>query len=156
MAKQSIRWVAAAGLGLALTACQSTGATGGGPGADGATAEPSPVGVVWQLQEIRDPGGEVIVPDDPAKYTLELRDDGRAAMRVDCNHAAGGYTLDGSAIGFGPLAMTQAACPPGSLDTRYASALGQAVSWSLHDGRLHLEIAAGGGVLVFAKAAPSA
>jgi len=158
------RRLVAVGLGLALVACASAGGGAGsanGPGGadNGATSggsdtDASPVGVVWQLQEIRDPGGATFTPDDPAKYTLELFDDGRAAMRVDCNRAAGGYTLDAGSLGFGPLAMTRAMCPPGSLDTRYAEALSQVVGWSIRDGRLHLDVAAGGGVLVFAKAPP--
>lgn len=152
MAKRSIGWFAALGLGLALAACQSAG---GGAASDASAREPSPVGAVWQLQEIRYPGGDVMLPDDPAKYTLQLGADGRAAMRVDCNRATGGYTLGNSAIDFGVMAMTRAACPPGSLDSRYITALGQAVSWSLRDGRLHLEVGAGGGVLVFAQAPPS-
>lgn len=147
---RTILWAGGIGLAAMLAGCRSAAV----PSPETTTAEPPPVGRVWQLQEIRYPGEDVVVPDDPAKYTLELRVDGRAAARVDCNRASGGYTLDGSAIGFGPLAMTRAACPPGSLDTRYVTALGQAVSWSLEGGRLRLGVGSGGGVLVFVAGAP--
>jgi para-nitrobenzyl esterase len=138
-----------------LAACD---ATGGGPKApaEAAASAPSPVGGVWQLAEIRDPGGDVLVPDDPAKYTLALQDDGAAVIRADCNRGRGGYTIDGGEIGFGAIALTRAMCPPGSLDMRFVNALGQAVGWSIHEDRLHLDTAAGGSVLVFARGAPGA
>lgn len=77
-------------------------------------------------------------------------------IRADCNRGHGGYTVDGASIGFGAIALTRAMCPPGSLDMRFVSALGQAVTWSIHEGRLHLDSAAGGSVLVFARRAPGA
>ncbi|HVP29746.1 MAG TPA: META domain-containing protein [Myxococcota bacterium] len=134
---------------VALVAC--AGAPGGGTNG-AAASEPSPIGVVWQLQRIRYADVEFVEPDDPAKYTLELGDDRRAAVRADCNRGSAAYTLDGSGLSFGPMAMTLAACPPGSLGQRYAMALASAVSYTIRDGMLRISIAAGGGILEFAPA----
>ena len=94
----------------------------------------------------------VVVPDDPARYTLELAGDGRAAVRADCNRGSGTYTLDGRSLSFGPLATTRALCPPGSISDRYLAQLGLVASWTERDGHLFLATRADGAILEFRPA----
>ncbi|MCI0658639.1 MAG: META domain-containing protein [Acidobacteria bacterium] len=68
--------------------------TTAGPGA--ARQEATPAGIVWQLDQIQYGDDSLLNPDDPARYTLELLPDGKAAVRADCNRGHGTYVLSGS------------------------------------------------------------
>ena len=62
------------------------------PAAAGAAAAAATLaGSNWRLVEFRssDDAIGVVRPDDPAKYTMSLADDGRAALRLNCNRANG-------------------------------------------------------------------
>jgi heat shock protein HslJ len=115
-------------------------------------AQPGIVGRPWQLVRIRMTDGAVLVPGDPARYTLELGADGRASIQADCNRGSGNFQLDGASLGFGPVATTRAMCPPGSLSDRYLAQLGLVASWTEKDGKLHLATRADGAVLEFQPA----
>jgi heat shock protein HslJ len=121
------------------------------PGAascDATPANTSPISMrVWHLVRIRRPDGPPLVPETPSRYTLELGRDGRALVRADCNRASCPYRLERESLGFGPLAGTRAACPPGSLSDRYLQELGLVDSWSEKDGRLFLATRADGASL---------
>jgi heat shock protein HslJ len=90
-------------------------------------------------------------PDDPSRYTLELLPDRAAAVRADCNRGRGSYRLDGSKLGFGPLATTRAMCPPGSLSDAYLQQLAIAASWTIVDGRLAIATAMDSSILHFVR-----
>jgi heat shock protein HslJ len=107
---------------------------------------------VWHLVRILMMDGAVHVPDHPAKYTLELAGDGRAAVRADCNRGTATYVIDGSSLKFGPIATTRAACSPASLSERYVQQLGLVASYLERDGKLHLATRADGAVLEFQPA----
>ncbi len=122
------------------------------PGPAAGAATPSPAGLqgrTWELVRIRFGDDAVLTPPEPARYTLRLDPAGRAEVLADCNRAAGSYTLDGPRLGFGPLASTRAACPPGSLSDKYLQQLGFVRSWLVRDGRLHLATLADGAILEF-------
>jgi uncharacterized lipoprotein YbaY len=110
------------------------------------------VGVEWQWQGTQMNDGTAIVPQGPDRYTLLLQADGRAAVRADCNRGNGPYTITGNQIDLGPLALTRAACPPGSLDTRFVQQLDDAVIYFLRDGELYLDLPADSGTMRFARA----
>jgi uncharacterized protein/heat shock protein HslJ len=103
-------------------------------------------GTSWQL--FASPAGAVDVtagkykkftPQDKAKYTIAFGADGRAALRLDCNRATGTWTsTKPGALHFGPLAMTRAMCPAGSLSDRLASDLSRVVVYSFLEGHLIL------------------
>lgn len=78
-------------------------------------------------------------PAEPESYTLQF-DDGRAAIRADCNRANGAVTLDGDKARFGPMAMTRRACLPGSLGEKYAAQFQSARRLSVADGVLRIEL----------------
>ena len=73
---------------------------------------------VWRWSQTAT-GSNSIRPDAPERYTLEFQPGGMVSVRADCNRGSGTYLLNGSALTFGPLAMTRAACPPGSEDTEF-------------------------------------
>jgi para-nitrobenzyl esterase len=98
----------------------------------------------WQLVRIREGGGAVLTPDVKAKYTLEMDALSRVNLRIDCNHGTGTWSSPGPGqILFGPLALTRAACPPGSLHDRIVKQLPGARSYSVTGNRLLLSFADG-------------
>lgn len=106
-------------------------------------------GTTWQLRRIRSADDAVDEPRNPAEYTLRFDSDGRAAVRADCNRGGGSWTTDGASLSFGPLAMTRAMCPRGSLHDRFVAQLALVRSYRLQDGRLHLVTAADGAIIEF-------
>lgn len=111
----------------------------------------SPVGTRWRLVAITGADGTSTKPENPANYTLLLGGDGRAAIQADCNRAFGAFVLAGEALSFGPLGMTRAMCPPGSVSDPYVAALQETQSFTLADGRLTLT-QTDGGTLTFLPA----
>lgn len=117
-----------------------------------ADATPAPLdGTRWVLDSFQssDDAQGTVRPPDPSRYTLEFRGD-RAAMRLDCNRAtatwqASSSGASGGGLTFGPAAMTRAACPPGSLDTKIAADLPRIRSYTLAGEILNLALVADGG-----------
>ena len=102
--------------------------------------EAAPTGALadtsWKLDSV---GG--VRPDDPARYTIAFLAEGRAALRLDCNRVSGAWSADGAGgLRFGPMAMTRAACPDGSLDTKVAAALARVRGYRVEDGRLIMRL----------------
>ena len=88
-----------------------------------------------------------LIPDDPTKYRFEFGGDGRLSVRVDCNRGRGTWTSAGpNQLQIGPLALTRAACPPGSLHDRIVKDLPFIRSYVIRDGRLFLALMADGGI----------
>jgi heat shock protein HslJ len=77
----------------------------------------------WALVSLQREGSDPIVVQDPSRYTLRLEEDGRVAVKSDCNSCGGSYSISGSAVEFNTIACTKVACPGGSLDPDYALAL---------------------------------
>ena len=129
-----------------VTACLLA-ALASGLGCGEAEMAPLPTGTVWRWIELRGP--ELMQVPHPGRYTLEFGADGRYAFRADCNTGGGAYEIHDGQLELGPAAITQAACPPGSLGKRFAASLGSTVGYSRAADRLVLELAAGAGSLVF-------
>jgi len=114
-------------------------------------------GTEWRLVEIQsmDDAIGTTRPQDASLYTLSLDADGTVQLRLDCNRATGtwsaspGATPASGSFTFGPLAVTQASCPPPSLDARLAAQAGYIRSYLVKDGRLHLSLMADGGIWVW-------
>lgn len=134
-----------------LTGCSA-------PAAEAAT---SLDGTAWRLTEIQsmdDAQGTTAVPADQ-RYTVDfgVRDgeSGPAAFQIDCNRGSSTWQMstDDSGISgrltFGPIAVTEMACPPGSLDQRVSRALTAVRGYLLQDGRLHLSLFADSGILTW-------
>lgn len=117
--------------------------------------EGSPLtGTAWQLVKFVGGDGATLTPADPSRYTLEFAANGRVSARVDCNRGSGTWQPAGPAgLRLGPMAMTRAMCPPGSLHDHVVKQLPNVRSYVLKDGRLFLSLIADGGTFEFAPRA---
>jgi para-nitrobenzyl esterase len=109
-------------------------------------------GTSWQLVKFRGGDGKVLTPVGE-KYTLEFGADGRVNARVACNRGTGAFQTDGKGqIEFGPMAVTRAMCPPGSMDMHdhVLKQLPHVRSYVMKDGHLFLSLMADGGTFELA------
>jgi para-nitrobenzyl esterase len=110
------------------------------------------VGPTWQLVKFQGGDGTVLTPDEKSKYTLVFGADGLLSARIDCNRGRGGWkSPEKGRLELGPMAVTRAACPPGSLHDRIVKDLPYVRSYVLKDGRLHLSLMADGGIYEFER-----
>ena len=112
-------------------------------------------GTSWQLVKFQGGDGRTLTPDDPAKYTIQFAADGRLAARVDCNRGSGTWKATPPQLEFGPLALTRAMCPKGSLHDQIVKQWTFVRSFVVKDGRLFLSLMADGGIYEFAPVDPA-
>ena len=129
----------------------------------GADQQPPPTipgvsGTHWQLVQFQssNPSVGTLKPDDPARYTLELARDGRLSMRLDCNQATGRWSgaaasSTSGALSLTPLAVTRAACPPGSMASRIAADSASVDSYTLAGDTLKLGLVPNSGVYTWRR-----
>jgi para-nitrobenzyl esterase len=109
-------------------------------------------GTSWQLVKIQGSDDTVVVPDDKSKYTLAFAPDGSLSARIDCNRGRGTWKSSGpNQLELGPMALTRAMCPPGSLHDRMVRQLPFVRSYVIKDGRLFLSLMADGGIYEFER-----
>ena len=113
-------------------------------------------GTRWQLVVFQGSDGTKLTPDDRGKYTIEFDAGGRLNARVDCNRGRGTWKSNGPQLEFGPLALTRAACPPGSLHDRIVKQWTYIRSYVMKDGHLFLALMADGGIYEFEPLAAAA
>ena len=118
------------------------------------SSAPSPssglAGTSWQLVEFQSMDDTKLTPDDRTKYTIEFAAGGRLDARVDCNRGRGTWKSSGSSqIQFGPLALTRAKCPAGSLHDQIVKQWGNIRSYVFKDSHLFLALMADGGIYEF-------
>jgi heat shock protein HslJ len=107
-------------------------------------------GTSWQLVKFQGGDGTTLTPDDGAKYTIEFAAGGRLVARIDCNRGRGMWkSSDPNQIQFGPLALTRATCPPGSLHDQIVKQWSNVRSFLLKDGHLFLSLMADSGIYEF-------
>lgn len=110
-------------------------------------------GTSWQLVKFQSSDGTTLTPDDRTKYTITFEADGGVSTRIDCNRGRGTWKSQGpNKLEFGPLALTRAQCPPGSLHDRVARDWTYIRSYTLKDGDLYLALIADGGIYEFEPA----
>ena len=110
-------------------------------------------GTSWQLVKFQGGDGALLIPDDRSKYTLAFAADGVVSARIDCNRGRGGWKSSGpSQLEFGPMAITRAMCPPGSLHDHVVKQMPHIRSYVIRNGNLHLSLMADGGTYEFAPA----
>ena len=111
------------------------------------TRSPDLGGTSWQLVRIQSMDDKVVTPADRSKYTIAFGTDGRVSLRIDCNRGSGTWkSSEPNHLLFGPLAMTRAKCPPGSLHDRIVKDLSYVRSYVVKDGHLFLSLQADGGI----------
>lgn len=104
----------------------------------------------WQLVKFQGGDGAVLTPDDRTKYTLAFTNDGYVSARFDCNRGRGTWILNGpNEIRFGPMALTRANCPPGSLHDHLVKQWPSIRSYTLKGGHLFLALMADAGSYEF-------
>ncbi len=107
-------------------------------------------GPTWQLLKFQGGDGKTLAPTGNAKYTLIFTNDGHVNAQLDCNRGRGMWKSSArNQLEFGPLALTRAMCPPGSLDTQIAAQLSNVRSYTLKGGHLFLSLMADGGTYEF-------
>ena len=94
--------------------------------------------------------GKTLTPDDGGKDTIEFSAGGQLAARIDCNRGRGTWKSSGpNQLELGPLALTRALCPPGSLHDHIVKQWGYVRSYIVKDGHLFLSLMADGGIYEF-------
>jgi heat shock protein HslJ len=107
-------------------------------------------GTSWQLVRFEGGDGKVLTPPTPANYTVSFGADGRVSARIDCNRGSGTWTSAGPGqLQFGPMALTRAMCPAGSMHDQMAKHWTFIRSYVLREGRLFLSLMADGGIYEF-------
>ena len=140
MRDEEMKRPAIAAILLLLSGC----AVDKGPPGVGATS--------WQLVRIQDGSGAVFVPDVKAKYTMDFDALGRVSMRIDCNRGSGRWASPAPGqLELSQLALTRAACPPGSLHDRIVKQLPHVRSYLVKNNRLFLSLAADGGIYEYER-----
>ena len=116
---------------LGFMACSPSGSADDGPSDLPADVPPAATastieGVDWWLVSL---GGTAAhaAPDSTVPMLRLDAADARATGNGGCNRFSGSYTLDGTSLSFGPLAMTRRACLEEALN-RQETAFGQALS----------------------------
>jgi para-nitrobenzyl esterase len=100
----------------------------------------------WQLVKFQGGDGKVLMPDDKTKYTVAFENNGNLSVRFDCNRGNGSWILNGpNQVRFGPLALTRAMCPPGSLYDHLVKQWPFVRGYSVTGGSLYLSLMADGG-----------
>jgi para-nitrobenzyl esterase len=107
-------------------------------------------GTSWQLVSFQSGDDTVLMPDDKAKYTIAFAANGSINVRFDCNRGHGTWKSSGPHhVQFGPLALTRAMCPPGSLHDHIVKRWEFVRSYTIKDGHLFLSLMADGGIYQF-------
>jgi heat shock protein HslJ len=107
-------------------------------------------GTSWRLVRFQSGDGKILTPDDRSKYTLQFGADGSVTARIDCNRGRGVWKSAGAnQIQFGPLAITRAMCPPGSLHDVIIKHWDFVRSYVVRNGHLFLSLMADGGTYEF-------
>ncbi|MBB3223620.1 META domain-containing protein [Pseudoduganella umbonata] len=139
---------------LLATGCAGVSGTGG---------QAQLAGSVWQLvgYQAAGAGTAEVRPARPDQYQLRFGADGRLSARVDCNQGSGTWAATPGAAGgasgslmLGPLATTRMMCPPSPLAGRLPGDIEAVRSYRIDGGRLHLELAGGGGTYTWERMSP--
>ena len=106
-------------------------------------------GTSWRLVRFQGGDDTTKTPDDRDKYTIEFDPGGLLTARIDCNRGRGSWKSSGSKLELGPMALTRAMCPPGSLDGQIVKHWSLIRSYVIKDGHLFLALMADGGIYEF-------
>jgi para-nitrobenzyl esterase len=133
---------------LVLAACASA-PRGADRGVQAARLE----GTSWRLVQISMGDGATRVPVERSHYTIGFGAGGVLNVRFDCNRGRGSWKSTGpNNLEFGPLSLTRALCPVGSLHDELVRQWPQVRAYVVRDGRLFPSLMADGGVVEFEPA----
>jgi heat shock protein HslJ len=101
----------------------------------------------WRLVKFQGGDETILRPAEGAEYTIAFEPGGRLTARIDCNRGTGTWQSSGPPqLEFGPLALTRAMCPPGSLHDHMVRQWPYVRSYVIQDGHLFLSLMADGGI----------
>ena len=118
-------------------------------------------GTRWQLAVITsmDDAQPPLRSAVPGRYTIEFGVDGSLRVQLDCNRGRAAWSAEAApgataarrsgSVVFGPLAMTRAQCPAGSLEPRLSALFPYVRSFVIENGALHLSLMADGGIITW-------
>lgn len=119
-----------------------------GTGSAGGTR--SVVGPLWTLVEAEGRGGAQVALAAAKPPTLQLSDDGRAAIFAGCNRGGGPATFADGFVTFGAIATTRMACdPPADTLERFVLSVLDGKAAAGFDGEGRLSLAKDGDRLLF-------
>jgi heat shock protein HslJ len=96
-------------------------------------------GKVWQWNKTTYNDGKTIDVPNPAGYTIEFSmNDGKVAIKADCNNATGEFMTDGQNLEIMLGALTRAMCPPESLSDEYLKELSEVGAYKVEGETLYL------------------
>lgn len=111
------------------------------------------VGTSWQMVRFQGSDDTSLTPDDRSKYTIAFGADGQLTARIDCNRGRGTWRPSGvSQLALGPLALTRARCPAGSMHDQIVKQWSNIRTYVVRDGHLFLLVMADGGAYEFEPA----
>ncbi|HXY53655.1 MAG TPA: META domain-containing protein [Nitrospirota bacterium] len=114
--------------------------------------DPDIIGTVWQWVRTRYNDCTTMTrPDDAAGYTIQFKSDGTAEVRGDCNRGGGSFTLNSSKLSITITNTTMAACPEGSLESKFLRDLNRAGGYLIKNDRLFLNLKLDSGTMEFVK-----
>jgi heat shock protein HslJ len=107
-------------------------------------------GTSWQLVRFQGGDDTTLTPDDRSKYTIAFGADGQVTARLDCNRGRGTWRPSGvSQVALGPLALTRAKCPAGSMHDQIVKNWNSIRTYLLREGHLFLLLTADAGAYEF-------
>jgi heat shock protein HslJ len=109
---------------------------------------------LWTRTEYGD--GSVLQSPDPNNYTVAFMQDGRVAIRADCNTGSVPFTVDGAELTIQPGIMTLAACQPGSQGSMFVRDLMQVATFVFDGPQLVLNMRLSSGNMIFVPQSASA
>jgi len=107
------------------------------------------IGPVWKWVQTLYNNDTKVIPQDPEHYTLQLGQDGKVAIRADCNRGGGTYEANGSQVSIQITHTTRAACPSGSLENQFIKDLNAAVIYFTRGGFLYIDLKYDTGTMKF-------
>ena len=138
--------IAATGLVAVLGCCAS-------PTPTAQSANAGLEGSSWRLVQISMSDGVTKPAIERSRYTIGFGENGVLNVRFDCNRGRGSWKSAGpNNLEFGPLALTRAMCPVGSLHDDLVRQWPYVRSYVVKDGRLFLSLMADGGTIEFEPA----
>jgi para-nitrobenzyl esterase len=135
-----------------LMGCATT-STPPTPAAGPASAPAGLEGTSWRLVQIAMSDGVTRPAIERSRYTIGFGQQGVLNVRFDCNRGRGSWKSSAPGnLEFGPLALTRALCPVGSLHDELVRQWPHVRSYLFKDGRLFLSMMADGGTIEFEPA----
>lgn len=94
-----------------------------------------------------------VVPENPANYTVQFKNDGTVSVKAGCNQKGGTYSVSAGekTISIEITHSTMAFCPEGSLEDEFVKGLSAAAIYFIKDGDLYIDLKYDSGTIRFSE-----